>query len=118
MFTFTAYVVVTLLAVGVNAWAVTLDFTRAESAINNVTTVGAPTSWLFPLGVLKAAGALGLLMGIGVPWIGVVAGVGLVLFFAAAIVAHLRVRWYSTIPFPAGFLLLAAGSLALRLATA
>jgi hypothetical protein len=41
-----------------------------------------------------------------------------VLFFAAAIVAHLRVRWYSTIPFPAGFLLLAAGSLALRLATA
>jgi hypothetical protein len=114
---FTGYVVVALLAVAANTWAATLDFTRAESAVANATTVGAPLSWLFPLGALKAAGALGLLVGIWVPLIGIAAAVGLVLFFVCAIVAHLRVRWYSTIPFPATFLLLAAGALVLRVAS-
>jgi hypothetical protein len=112
-----AYVVATLLAVAVNAWAATLDFIRSKRVLGDMTRLGVPHSWLFSLGALKVAGALGLLVGIGVPWIGVVAGVGLVLFFAGAIVAHLRVRWYAALPFPAGFLLLAAGSLALRLAT-
>jgi hypothetical protein len=115
---FTGYVVVAILAVAANTYAATLDFTRAESAVANATKVGAPQSWLFPLGALKAAGALGLLVGIGVPFIGVAAAAGLVLFFVSAIVAHLRVRWYSTIPFPATLLLLAVGALALRLGSA
>jgi hypothetical protein len=36
--------------------------------------------------------------------------------FVAAIAAHARVGWYSTIPSPAAFLLLALGALAMRLA--
>lgn len=114
--TFTAYIVVTLLAAAANAYAAACDFLRTEATVANAAKVGAPVSWVVPLGALKAAGALGLLVGIGVRAIGIAAAVGLVLFFIAAVAAHVRVRWYSTIPFPATFLLLAAGALILRLA--
>ena len=46
-------------------------------------------------GALKAAGALGLLVGIRVPLIGIATAVGLILFFVGAIIIHLRGRDYS-----------------------
>ena len=52
--------------------------------------VGVSESWITTLGILKTAGALGLLMGIGVPAVGIAAAAGLVLFFIAAIITHLR----------------------------
>jgi uncharacterized membrane protein len=113
---FAGYVVVAVLAAAANIWAAMTDFTT-ERALANAAKVGVPPSWLFPLGALKAAGALGLLVGMAVPVIGVAAAIGLVLFFVCAIFAHLRVSWYSTIPFPAAFLLLAVGALLLRLAS-
>jgi hypothetical protein len=58
-------------------------------------------------------GALALLVGIGVPLIGIAASIGLVLFFVSANVAHTRTRWYSVLPVV--FLVPAAGSLGLRL---
>ncbi len=64
----------------------------------------------------KAAGAVGLFVGIGVPPIGVAAGVGLVLFFVGAISVVIRARWYSHLLWPVTYLLLTIGSLALRLA--
>jgi len=73
-------------------------------------------AWLLPLGALKAAGALGLLAGIGVPLIGVAAAVGLVLFFVGAIITHIRAHYYSFTA-PAAFILLAVGSLVPRLAS-
>ena len=72
-------------------------------------------SWLFTLGALKAAGALGLLVGIGVPLTGVAAATGLVLFFVGAIAVVIRAGWYSHLAWPSTYLLLAVGSLALRL---
>jgi hypothetical protein len=64
----------------------------------------------------KAAGALGLLIGIGVPLIGIAAGIGLVLFFIGAIVTHLRAHDYS-FGLAVVFLVLAVAALALRLAS-
>ena len=113
---FTAYVVVTILAAAASTYAATVDFMRAGWILDNMTRYGVPHSRLFPLGALKAAGALGLLLGIGVPLIGVAASVGLVLFFLGAIVTITRAHWYSHLRYPAPFLLLAAVSLALRLA--
>ena len=75
-----------------------------------------PQSWLVSLGALKAAGALGLLVGIGVPPLGVAAAIGLVLFFLGAIITHFRARYWNIAP-PVAFLLLAAGSLVLRAAS-
>jgi len=48
-----------------------------------------------PLGLLKAAGALGFLVGIVVPPIGIAAAVGLILFFVGAIITHVRGHFYS-----------------------
>ena len=114
---FTAYVVVTVLAAAANAAAATADVIRPTWLLGNMAKAGVPQSWLFPLAALKAAGAVGLLAGIGIPVLGVAAAIGLVLYFIGAVMTHLRVRWYSTIPYPAAFLLLAVGSLVLRIAS-
>ena len=111
---FTAYIVVTVLAAAANAFSARLDFVRFKQIIINMARVGVPESWITILGVLKAAGALGLLIGIGVPLIGIAAGVGLVLFFVAAIITHLRARDYS-FGLAVIFLLLAVAALILRL---
>ena len=75
-----------------------------------------PDSWITMLGLLKAAGALGLLAGIAVPLIGTAAAVGLVLFFVGAIITHLRAGDYS-FGLAVVFLLLAIAALVLRLAS-
>ncbi|MFL5578553.1 MAG: DoxX family protein [Gemmatimonadaceae bacterium] len=112
----TAFVVVTVLAAAIYAYAAYVDFTGAEWVVDNMTKYGVPHSWLFLLGVLKAAGALGLLIGLAVPLIGAAAAIGLVVYFVGAIVTVVRARWYSHLGYPALFLLPAAASLVLRLA--
>ena len=113
---FTAYLVVTVLAAAANIFSATLDFIRLKQILINMARVGVSESWITILGVLKAAGALGLLVGIRVPLIGTAAAVGLVLFFVGAITTHLRGRDYSLGP-AIVFLLLAVAALALRLAS-
>jgi hypothetical protein len=113
----TPYVVVTVLAAGANIYAAANDFLRPEWLVANMTRLRVPQSWIFALGALKAAGALGLLVGIGLPLIGIAAAAGLVLFFVSAIVTAVRAHWYSHISYPATFLGLAAASLVLRLAS-
>jgi hypothetical protein len=93
-----------------------MDFLRAAWLIENMTRVGVQRRALAPLAVLKVAGAVGLLIGIAVPALGGAAATGLVLFFLAAISAHVRVRDYASIPFPGMVLLLAAAALVLRMA--
>src|SRR5206468_110033 len=82
---FTAYLVVTVLAAAANIFSATLDFIRFKQILINMAKVGVSESWITILGVLKAAGALGLLVGIRVPLIGTAAAVGLVLFFVGAV---------------------------------
>jgi len=112
-----AYFVVTAVAALANCYAAVVDILQTDRAVANAVRVGASRAWLRPLGVVKAAGAAGLLVGFAVPAIGVAAAVGLVLYFICAVGAHLRVRWYSTIVIPTVFLLLAAGALVMRLVT-
>ena len=114
---FTAYVVVTLMTIAANTLVAIGDFMRYKFVLNNMAKVGVPESWLTMLGILKAAGAGGLLLGlIGVPLIGTAAAIGLILFFVGAIITHLRARYYS-LGFPSAFLLLAVAALVLDLAT-
>jgi DoxX-like family len=112
----TAYVVVTVLAALANAWAALVDFARAKFVLATSARLGLPESWLVPLGLAKAAGAAGLVLGLlGVPLIGTVAAAGLVLFFVGAVLAHLRARYYAMAP-PVAFLALAAAAFGLSLA--
>lgn len=114
---FAAYIVVTLMAIAVNAFIATADIMRFEFVLINSAKVGVPESWLTTLGILKAAGAGGLLLGVlGVPLIGAAAGIGLILFFVGAVITHLRARDYS-LSFPFAYLLLAVAALVLDLAT-
>jgi hypothetical protein len=92
---FTAYVAVTVLAAAANIFSATLDFIRYKRILISMANANVPESWLTMLGILKASGALGLLVGISMPLIGTAAAIGLILFFVAAIVTHLRARDYS-----------------------
>jgi hypothetical protein len=114
---FTTYAAITILTAGANLYAASNDFRRVDWILASVNRLQLPHSQLFMLGALKAAGALGLLVGFAIPWIGVVAAAGLVLFFLAAIAFALRVRWYEHLPFPAVWLLFAVGALILRVIT-
>jgi len=114
---FVAYIIVTIIAAAANIFSATLDFIRFKQILVNMAKVGVPESWITMLGTLKVAGAVGLLVGIGVPPIGVAAAIGLILFFIAAITTHLRTRDYS-FGLAGVFLLLAGAALVLRLASA
>jgi hypothetical protein len=88
---FIAYVVVTVITLVANAGIAVADFSRAKLVLANSAEVGLPQSWLPLLATLKAAGAVGLLLGLlGIRFIGIAAAIGLVLFFIGAIAAHFR----------------------------
>ncbi|MBA2806585.1 DoxX family protein [Streptomyces sp. KM273126] len=113
----TAYVIITVTAILANAGIALADLLKAKFVLANSAEVGVPQSRLPWLAALKAAGAAGLLLGLmGVPFIGVAAAVGLVLFFIGAVAAHIRARVYYNIAFPGGYLALAAASLVLAVA--
>jgi hypothetical protein len=113
---FIAYIIVTVLAAAANIFSATLDFIRFKQVLINMQKAGVSESWITTLGILKAAGAAGLLIGIGVPLIGTAAATGLTLFFVGAIITHLRARDYS-FGLAVVFLLLAVAALVLRLST-
>ncbi|MGW2028256.1 DoxX family protein [Streptomyces decoyicus] len=96
----TAYVVVTVLAAVMAGFSAASVFFHAKWVVQPMADYGIPRSWLPWLGSAKAAGAVGLLAGLFLPMVGVAAGIGLVLYFAGAVVAVVRARWYAHIPFP------------------
>lgn len=69
--------------------------------------VGVPLRYFPLLAACELVGALGLVLGIFWPLLGVVAGVALVLYFMGAIVSHLRVGDFKGIG-PALFMFVAA----------
>ncbi|GAA2760888.1 DoxX family protein [Actinopolymorpha rutila] len=88
---FIAYVTVTILAaVFTGSAAVTYlighDYPKAQMAMKRL-----PLSWGPKLGSLLAAGAVGLVAGFAVPLLGLLAAVGLELYFIGALIAHRRV---------------------------
>jgi DoxX-like family len=89
---FTTYIIVTVVAAGANIYAAANDFIRPKWLLGNMNKLGVRESSLPILGVLKAAGAVGLLIGIDVPLIGIAAAAGLTLFFIGALITHLRAR--------------------------
>jgi hypothetical protein len=104
------YVVITISATLANGYAAFLNFVGADSVKVVADKVQVSQKWMIPLGVLLASGAVGLLTGFAVPVVGTAAAVGLVLYFACAVSAHVRVR-DPKIAGAVGFLVLAAAAL-------
>jgi ABC-type transport system involved in cytochrome c biogenesis permease subunit len=77
--------------------------------------MGVQESSLLALGILKATGALGLLICFRVPVIGIASAVGLTLFFVGSVIVHLRARDYSVgNGVPVMFLVVVLGALGLE----
>ena len=112
----TAYVAITVTTAIITAGIALADFIPAGFVLANSAEVGVPRSWLPALGAVKLAGATGLLVGLlGLPALGITAGVGLVPFFVGAVVTHLRAHVLYNIAFPGAYLCLSAATLALML---
>ena len=79
--------------------------------------VGVPLKYFPLLIACEFAGALGLVVGIWWPLVGVASGVGLVLYFVGATLSHLRVGDVKGIGPAAFILVVAAAALALRVLT-
>lgn len=112
--TSTAYIGVSILTIVASGISAAAFFRPPAVVLESMAEVGVKESWLPMLGLLKAAGALGLLIGIGVPVpsIGTAAAVGLVVYFVGAAVVHLRAGDYS-VSGQHVFLLLAVATLVL-----
>jgi hypothetical protein len=118
---FTAYFVVTLVAIAVNGFSGIAAMLHFKPILPGMARAGVPESWLtFPIGTLKTAGALGLLLGlVGVPWVGAAAAIGLIGFFVCALYTHMRAGDYSPqFGLAIGFLLLNVAALVLVLGEA
>lgn len=88
---FAAYVTVTVIAAVFTAVAAVTylighEYPKAQADMKRI-----PRSWVPVLGMLLAAGSLGLVAGFAVPLLGTLAAAGLVLYFIGALIAHLRV---------------------------
>jgi hypothetical protein len=108
-----AHIIVTIAAalwVGFSAYSI---FTKAAFVVEPLQSYGVPQSWWPWLGLAKAAGALGLIVGLFIPFIGVAAAVGIILYFLGAIVTVLRARSYATVLYPVLYLVPAAAALIL-----
>ena len=96
----TAYVTVTLIAIAANGFSGIAALLHFQPILPGMAKAGVPESWpTFPIGTLKTAGALGL-----------------VLFFVCAIYTHIRAGDYGPqFGLANAFLALNVGALALAL---
>jgi DoxX-like protein len=88
---FAAYVTATVVAAlltgsAAGTYLIGHDYPRAQADMKRI-----PRSWVPVLGLLLAAGTVGLLVGLAVPPVGIAAAAGLVVYFTGALIAHLRV---------------------------
>lgn len=111
-----AYVIVTVFAAVFVAFSAGSVFLKAEWVTEPIKEYGVPESWWIWLGVAKAAGSIGLLVGLAVPIIGVLASIGLILYFIGAVVTVVRARWFSHVAFPLMYMAPVVASLAIGFA--
>ncbi|HET6856594.1 MAG TPA: DoxX family protein [Streptomyces sp.] len=96
----TTAVVFTLVAAFLSGFSAVSVFLGAKWVVEPLTEYGVPRAWWTWLGVAKAAGAAGLLVGLAVPAVGIAAAIGLGLYFTGAVVTVLRARSYAHVAFP------------------
>src|SRR5580693_7324959 len=113
-----AYLVITIVFAAMVAFSGVGKIRRDPKIMHVIhEVVGVPLKYFSLLAACELAGALGLVLGIWWPPVGVAGSIGLVLYFVGATVSHLRVGDVKGIG-PAAFMLaVAAGALALRILT-
>ena len=111
-----AYLVVTVVAAGMAAFSAVGKLRHDPKIVHVVhEIVGVPLNYFPHLAACEIAGAVGLVVGIWLPRVGMAAGIGLVVYFVGAIVSHLRVGDWKGIGPAAFMLILSFTALVLRL---
>ena len=88
-----AYLVFTICALVINGLSGVAALAHFAPIMPGMAAAGVPVSWLrFPIGTLKALGAVGLLAGLWVPAVEVAAACGLVIFFICALYTHVLAK--------------------------
>ena len=82
-----------------------------------VTKLGLPTTWIPRLAACEIAGGVGLLLGLAIAPIGILAALGACGYFIGAVIVHLRAGDREGVPAPAIFVLIAVAALVLRILT-
>ncbi|SEG87055.1 DoxX-like family protein [Nonomuraea solani] len=112
-----AYIVVAALSSLLLLASGGLLLAREQGVTKTMTDLGVPPGWFPLLAGLKIAGALGLLAGIFYRPLGIAAAAGVVLYFAGAVVTHLRARDVKGITVPAVLTGVSAAPLLLAIAS-
>ncbi|MBE1489322.1 DoxX family protein [Plantactinospora soyae] len=113
----TAYVVAAIITAVVLAFSARNILVRDPDVVAVLTRVGVTPALIPALALPKIAGAVGLLAGIVYRPLGLAAGIGVVLFFTGAVLAHLRVRDAKGALGPAVLALIGAAAPCLAIAT-
>lgn len=90
--------------------------TKHPKVVESLGKCGVPSSWHPRLAVAEIAGALGMVLGLWVPALGVAAAVGVVLYFVGAVIAHVRVS-DNEVAAPIVFIVLSVIVIVLRIGT-
>ncbi|WP_405825120.1 DoxX family protein [Streptomyces sp. NBC_01390] len=112
-----AYVVTAVVLSLVLVLSAVPDITRDPKITQGMKALGVPDSWFLSLGLIKIAGALGLLVGIAYRPLGIAAAIGVVLYFLGAVSTHVRGGDTKGISLPATIMVVAVAPLALGFAT-
>ena len=111
----TAYLVITIVLAALATFS-GLGKLRRDPRIVHIVheVVGVPLKYLLHLAACEFAGSLGLVLGIWWPFLGMAAGIGLVVYFVGAIVSHVRVGDVNEIGSAAFMLTISVAALVLR----
>ncbi|HEY6375160.1 MAG TPA: DoxX family protein [Edaphobacter sp.] len=112
----TAYLVITIVLAAMAAFSGLGKLRRDPKIVRIVNeVVGVPLNYFPHLAACEFAGALGLVLGIWWPFLGMAAGIGLVVYFVGAIVSHVRVGDVNGIGPGAFMLVISVAALVLRI---
>ena len=67
-------------------------FSKNPKAVDMLRQLGITDSQIRTLGIIEVLGALGLLVGIWIPILGLLAAIGFVLYFLGALIKHVRAK--------------------------
>jgi hypothetical protein len=107
--------VVTVLLAAILAFAAVRKLTHREDVVAAYAKVGVPEERLNQLACILLVGAAGLLLGLAWAPIGIAAAVGVAVYFALAIAAHVRHDDAANLPTPIAIEAMAVATLALQI---
>ncbi|MFJ9648311.1 MULTISPECIES: DoxX family protein [unclassified Streptomyces] len=108
--TATVVTVIAALMAGFSGYSV---LTGARWVLDSLAQLQVPRTWWTRLGLAKSAGAVGLLVGLFVPVIGLLAAIGLILYFTGAVITVIRAHAYPHVAFPLLYMAPVVAALAL-----